>query len=77
MSLTINPDTGDYQVESTREYEIRMYNAVDGILKVATELHLTWDEFEEVLNRIKRCAYICVEPMTLGEESSKSQSSGS
>ncbi len=38
--------------------EKRIEDAAQRILEVSTELHLTWRELEEAIERIKRTAYI-------------------
>lgn len=77
MDHSTDPNYNEYYIARRREYELRMRKATKRILEMSTELHLTWDEFEEVLGRVKGSAYICAKPMTLGEESNNPQSSGS
>lgn len=77
MDHSMDPNYNEYYTARRREYELRMRKATKRILEMSAELHLTWSEFEEVLVRVKEQAYICMKPMTLGQESNESQSSGS
>lgn len=57
-----------------REEAFRMSDATRRILEVSTELHLTWEEFEDVLERVKRRAYICIAPAELNNAPQNSAS---
>lgn len=53
--------------EEKNRHAIRMSDAVQRILEVAVELHLTWGEFEEVLRDLKNFAYIGSKPSAVSE----------